>query len=198
MLLEYLLDKPSYEASVNNDQLKPPAEIKSTKDYWEIKHLTDNKKFIDNEQKSSKKEDQGPKKTSEATKSDFPFECSISGQEMNGQNKFVFGLQSKALVSEQALREVNIALFPKTQAAGNSEIQSGALHPVYDEKNEKSLICPVTNSPFGRPIQLYPQTPAEIKRMQDYVPVGKLKKKKKNKEKQQNNDDEPSVKKCKK
>merc|ERR1712169_166640 len=49
--------------------------------------------------------------TSDNSVNKFPFFCPISNFEMNGTHKFVFGLRSKCIVSEKALRECNSVLF---------------------------------------------------------------------------------------
>lgn len=52
------------------------------------------------------------------------------------------------------------------------------LHYIYHEKYEGKILCPVTNKPFGRVIQLYPETPLEIQRAAAFAPKPKEKKKK--------------------
>lgn len=181
MVIEYLLGTTSQ--TVNNLELKPPTEIKSTKDFWQVSHISDNPKFKQKIKTKEEKEEErsrgnGSSSANADERSNFPFICETSGQEMNGQYKFVFGLESKAIVSEQALRECNAKLFPKGKGTISNEVVSGTLHPCYDQTREKLLICPVTNKPFGRPIQLYPSSPAEIKRAEEF----KFKKSKKRKD----------------
>lgn len=60
------------------------------------------------------------------------------------------------------------------------------LNPIYQDKNESILICPMTGEKFGRPLVLYPSDPADIKRAEAYQP-SKSKKKRKNSEKQDQN-----------
>jgi len=106
---------------------------------------------------------------------------------MNGRYKFVLGLKSKHVVSEQALRECNMTLFPAKYQAGatgaSAEAVTGELHPIYTEEYEQKLMCPITNTPFGRPILLYPGGQADIKRAKDYVEATSKKRKKDKKDK---------------
>lgn len=193
MVIEYLLDKPSQ--ILLSQELTPPKEIKSAKDFWEVKHIADNPNFnllpaqIEQEQQKSKSKSKkekeelkheqskagGPKSLHRS--SNFPYICETSGLEMNGQYKFVFGLDSKALVSEQALREVNAGLFPNSALNKSTELTSGCLHPIYEESKEKLLVCPITNEKFGYPLLLYPSTPAELKRSEQFIEKLSMKKK---------------------
>jgi len=184
MVIEYLLGGSS--STINNQELKAPKEIKSTKDFWEVKHVADNPKFQISKNNTSLDNSSGSSASAAGSAginsrnrdvSNFPYSCETSCLEMNGQYKFVFGLESKAIVSEQALREVNAKLFPKNKGTSN-EVISGSLHPCYDAAKEKLLICPVTNKPFGRPILLYPSSPIEMKRAEEFSVKKKSKKRK--------------------
>lgn len=169
-VIEYLINKPK------NQKLE---DITGMKDFWTVEP-SPNPSYVDPDDaaKSSKKSEKSTKNSSI-----FPFACPITGLEMNGRYKFVFGLESKAIVSEQAVRECNMALFPaKYQAGGKTaDMQADELHPLFDPKNEDQLMCPLTNKKFGRPIQCYPTTKAEKDRAREFTPVVKEKKKKKKK-----------------
>merc|ERR1711976_762236 len=166
-VIEYLVNKPK------NQKLE---EITGMKDFWTVEP-SPNPSYVDPDDatKSSKKSEKSTKNSSI-----FPFACPITGLEMNGRYKFVFGLESKAIVSEQAVRECNMALFPaKYQAGGKTaDMQADELHPLFDPKNEDQLMCPLTNKKFGRPIQCYPTTKAEKDRAKDFTPVVKKRKRK--------------------
>jgi len=123
----------------------------------------------------------------------FPFACSMTNYTMNGTHKFVFGLKSKSLVSEKALIECNLAALKKNrlEAQSNTEEKDDQpaatavdknlshLHAIYQEKNEKILICPMTGEEFGRPMLLYPFSPGDVYRAESYQPSkGKAKKRK--------------------
>jgi len=103
----------------------------------------------------------------------FPFICQITGYEMNGAQKFCFGLNTRYVVSEKALKEANAAMLPKVTVD-----ESVALAHIYNPKYEDKLLCPVTNKPFGRPIQLYPESDLEIERAKAFLAVRKNKRKK--------------------
>jgi len=158
-----------------NRELKPGEvdklpEIKNLKkDSYDLE-LTDNANFTREEETAQ-----------EETKA-FPFICSVTGYEMNGSQKFVFGTESRVVVSEKALKESNAGLFPKSQSLDTTK----QLHYIYQEKYEGQILCPVTNKPFGRVIQLYPETPLEVQRAAAFAPKPKEKKKKKRK-----NEEEP-------
>ena len=143
------------------------SEIKSTKDFWELKNYTKNPNFseLDGVDKSKEKQ------------SKFPFSCPVTGVEMNGvSGRFVFGLNSKSLVSEKALRECNMGLFPNSLVnSKSSEAASDSLHPVYSANYEEKLVCPMISKPFGRPILLYPSTKEDLDRAKNYHYVKKRK-----------------------
>jgi len=170
-VIEYLVNKPK------NQKLD---DIKSMKDFWTIEPHP-NPSYVDPDAPIPKT----GKSSSSATKkaSVFPFACPITGQEMNGRYKFVFGLESKKCVSEQAVKQCNMTLFPAKFQAGAKQADMAAdeLHPLFDVKNEDQLTCPLTNEKFGRPIQFYPFTKAEKDRAKDFVPIPKEKGKKKKK-----------------
>ena len=106
---------------------------------------------------------------------------------MNGSSgKFVFGLNSKALVSEKALRECNVGLLGHK---GTNQADSSN-NPLYNQANEEKLMCPVKSIPFGRPIVLYPNLEEEIERAKDFVVSSAGKKKRKNKDKDKEKDKE--------
>jgi len=103
----------------------------------------------------------------------FPFMCSVTGYEMNGAQKFCFGLNTKHVVSEKALKQANMKFLPKLIVD-----ESISLHYIYQPKYEDQLLCPVTNLPFGRPIQLYPESELEVQRAKSWLSVRKQKRKK--------------------
>ena len=55
---------------------------------------------------------------------------------MNGSQKFVFGTESRVVVSEKALKESNAALFPKSQSLDTTK----QLHYIYQEKYEGQIL----------------------------------------------------------
>jgi len=168
-VIEYLVNKPK------NQKLE---DIKSMKDFWTIEP-SPNPSYVDPDAPVIKS-----KSTSTTKKSSvFPFACPITGQEMNGRYKFVFGLESKKAVSEQAVKQCNMTLFPAKFQAGAKQADMAAdeLHPLFDAKNEDQLTCPLTNEKFGRPIQFYPFTKAEKDRAKEFAPAVKVGKKKKKK-----------------
>lgn len=144
------------------------SEIKSTKDFWELKNYTKNPNYSEEIDKTIEK----PSK--------FPFLCPVTGVEMNGiSGKFVFGLNSKSLVSEKALKECNMGVFPNSLSNAGKSSSAGEdaenLHACYSANYEEKLMCPMVSKPFGRPILLYPSTKAEIDRAKAYVHVKKRK-----------------------
>lgn len=167
-VIEYLVNKPK------NQKLE---DIKSMKDFWSFEPHP-NPSYVDPDEKAKKKHKSETKKDSV-----FPFACPVTGLEMNGRYKFVYGLESKAVVSEQAVRECNMALFPAKFQTGSKQADLGAdeLHPLFDPKNEELLMCPSTNKKFGRPIQCYPFTKAEKDRAKEFTPTPAKKEKKKKK-----------------
>merc|ERR1712176_129220 len=163
------------------DDHDPIQDIKSTKDIYQLKDLTKNPNYTEN-----------PTVDKDiATPSKFPFLCPITGVEMNGSSgKFVFGLNSKALVSEKALRECNVGLLGHK---GTNQADSSN-NPLYNQANEEKLMCPVKSIPFGRPIVLYPNLEEEIERAKDFVVSSAGKKKRKNKDKEEGKSKDPDQK----
>lgn len=179
--------------------IPPLAEIKNTKDFWEVINFEKNPNYSE-----------GIDKTIEAP-SKFPYLCPVTKVEMNGiSGKFVFGIKSKSLVgefrkllifakqickrmvfrftrieknfqnspflsefSEKALRECNMGIFPKSASVlGKDSINKQAsemLEPCYNSIYEEKLMCPMTSKPFGRPILLYPALKLEIDRAKSFV-----------------------------
>ena len=130
------------------------------KDFWTVEP-SPNPAYVDPDDTSK-----SSKSTSTTKKASvFPFACPITGIEMNGRYKFVFGLESKAIVSEQAVKQCNMALFPAKFQTGSKQAEMAAdeLHPLFDPKNEDQLMCPLTNKKFGRPIQCYNTLKIKIK-----------------------------------
>jgi len=155
-VLEHLLKKKK-DSNLQIDQ-----DIKTTKDFYELT-------FTPNTKKESK----------------FPFKCGVTDIECNGHGKFVFGTESKVLVSEKALKEINPNLASCKDKINKNEV--GDLDKIYDEGNEDKLVCPVTNKKFGRPILLYPITPAELTRAIQFQQA--TSKKRKHKKSKKNKDD---------
>ena len=156
-VLNHLIDNRNKELKPGEVDKLP--EIKSIKkDSYEI-ILTDNTNF--------KREEETAQEETKA----FPFICSVTGYEMNGSQKFVFGSESRHVVSEKALKEANRDFFPKFS-------NPDGLHYIYQEKYEEKLLCPVTNTKFGRVIQIYPEGELEIERARSFMPKVKSKKKK--------------------
>lgn len=102
----------------------------------------------------------------------FPFICTVTGYEMSGCQNFVFGSICRNVVSEKALKMANAQFFPKSQSFDPLK----SLHYIYQEKYESKLLCPITNTKFGRVIQINPQTQLEITRAHAFAPKHKVKK----------------------
>lgn len=169
-VIDHLID--SKNKTLKPGEVDKLPEIKSLKkDSYEL-ILADNTNF--------KREEETAQEETKA----FPFICTVTGYEMNGSQRFVFGTESKHVVSEKALKESNAEFFPKS----NSFDPTKVLHYIYQEKYEEKLLCPVTNKKFGRVIQLYPETVLEIDRAAAYGPRPKEKKKKKGKRKAEDDD----------
>jgi hypothetical protein len=102
----------------------------------------------------------------------FPFICTVTGYEMNGAQNFVFGSVCRNVVSEKALKMANSQFFPKSQSFDPLT----TLHYIYQDKYEGKLVCPITNTKFGRVLQINPQTELEIRRANAFAPKHKVKK----------------------
>jgi len=163
-VIEYLITKPK------NTKLE---DVKTTKDFWEVEaHSNPLFGAGDSKVKAS---------TTARTNDNsvFPFSCKFSSLVMNGHYKFVFGMGSKQLVSEQALRECNLSIFPAKFQQASTGLTVDQLHPMYEPKNEDQLQCPITSLKFGRPILLYPQAKADLSRAEEFQPSPKKRKKEK-------------------
>ena len=111
VIIEYLLDRGG------GKEEDPRVEgINSLKDVFELK-IYDNPEF-------GKETDQN---VNDSSSTYFPFMCQTTMMEMNGTQKFVFGLESKTLVSEKALREANKEMFPKKETKQYFQAQDGPL-----------------------------------------------------------------------
>jgi len=175
-LFEYLIAKsttvtPSVKFKKLSEKMK---DVQTTKDVYEVKIISKNRNFP--HESSNKDLD---KELEDEKKSKFPFQCEISGLEMNGHARFVFGSKSKSIVSESALKEVNSLHF---SSKANNDMTGGLvtdkIHPIYEGKIEDKLMCPVTNVPFGRPILLYPSEKLHIERADKFLKKGQKKKRK--------------------
>merc|ERR1712150_320411 len=87
--------------------------------------------------------------------------------------------------SEKALRECNVEILSKIKVEGEQELPLCLTH--YED-----LICPLTCEKFGRPVQLYPISKAEIGRAREYQIS--LQSKKKDKKSKKRTSDKKSVK----
>lgn len=158
-VIEYLLDRG---AGGNETADGIAMGINSLKDIYDVK-VTDNPEFANFNVEASD------------SSTFFPFMCEITKAEMNGTQRFVFGTKCKTVISEKALMECNKNLLPKIKMVR----KDGELHSLYNPEIEDQLEDPMTSKPFGRPILLYPVTPAEIARAQDFQLSSRKRKKSK-------------------
>lgn len=131
-LFELLVDRTKHDPTATTDfqktltkKLKRIKEIRTSKDFWEVADISKNPLYVD-EDNSNKKNSENDntsylKSLGLQTKNNianidnsmistnnanekFPFSCGMTNYVMNGTHKFVFGLSSKTIVSEKALR----------------------------------------------------------------------------------------------
>ena len=165
-VIEYLLDKNKDRDKVA-DELDPLENLHSLKkDYFQVE-ICENKNFIS-------KHTPGENFTDA-----FPFHCPVTHLDFNGVNPVVFSKETKQVVTLKALRDANLDILPKSCLKFETEnTDEEVLHPIFDEKYENSLVCPVTSKNFGHVFLLYPQTRSEIGRAKRWRPESKKKKNK--------------------